>query len=65
MMPTAPASDRGPGFTDMLLMQAAVAPGTGRGGLLALVQGWSLPRDLAPAPMVGHHDAYAVLLTRE
>lgn len=65
MTPTAPASDLASGFTDLLLMQAALAPGTGRGWLLALAQGWSLPQDLAPAPMVGHHGAYAVLLTRE
>lgn len=62
---TPAVSDREHDPVDVLLLHGTLAPGTGRGWVLALAQGWSLPEDLAPAPMVGHHGGYAVLLVRK
>jgi len=47
------------------MVYARLAPGSRRSWLKLLLDGWSFADPFAPAPMLGHHGAFAVLMTRE
>lgn len=49
---------------DTLFKQGLLAGASGRGWLVLLAEGWRFSDDLVPAPLVGPHGHYAVLLWR-